>query len=82
MIVNLHCVTVNQFSGSAEMDGITFTFPSSPLLTQAVGGHSGTLCTKTTCPKSMKCECVHVKSVPLGNTVEIVLVDQGKLFIN
>lgn len=62
------------------MDGITFTFPSSPLLTQTVAGHVGTLCSKVACQKSMKCECVHIKSVPLGNTVEIILVDQGKLF--
>ncbi|XP_032672515.1 laccase-2-like isoform X2 [Odontomachus brunneus] len=97
-------------NGGSEMrvlnvDNATFTFPSSPLLTQGSDVSPGMLCSNSnrngnedergesneTVPRrrcriggdttgaSNMCECVHVRHVPLGATVEIVLLDQGGL---
>lgn len=84
-----------------NVDNATFTFPSSPLLTQGGDVSPGMLCSKhdgnedersesnETVPRrrcravgdvtgaSDVCECVHVRHVPLGATVEIILLDQG-----
>lgn len=30
---------------------------------------------------SSTCECVHVRKIPLGATVEIILIDQGNYLI-
>lgn len=83
-----------------NVDNATFTFPSSPLLTQGGDVSPGMLCSngdnddesydesggsasRRRCRPagyagaSDMCECVHVRHVPLGATVEIVLVDQG-----
>lgn len=83
-----------------NVDNVTFTFPSSPLLTQGGDASSGTLCYNGDNEEDERgesggnvpwrrrcrpagdagsdvCECVHVRHVPLGATVEIVLLDQG-----
>lgn len=79
------------------LDNTTFTFPSSPLLTQnddvemsmiCAGDNDNRVpppyriapdvCQRT---KDNHCDCVHVRQVPLGATVEIVLLDQGKFEI-
>lgn len=87
-----------------NVDNATFTFPSSPLLTQGGDVSPGMLCSgngehdgnedergesNETVPRrrcgavgdatgaSDMCECVHVRHVPLGATVEIILLDQG-----
>ncbi|XP_014481527.1 PREDICTED: laccase-2-like isoform X2 [Dinoponera quadriceps] len=88
-----------------NVDNATFTFPSSPLLTQGGDVSPGMLCSNSehdgnedergesneTVPRrrcraagdatgtSDMCECVHVRHVPLGATVEIILLDQGGL---
>lgn len=82
------------------MNNITFTFPSSPLLTQGGDVSPDTMCSKyddddaddahenndTVSRRRCRsvadgagdmCECVHVRHVPLGATVEIILLDQG-----
>ncbi|KAL6259668.1 hypothetical protein P5V15_009584 [Pogonomyrmex californicus] len=94
-------------NGGAEtrvlnVDNATFTFPSSPLLTQGGDVSPGMLCTnsddnetdfnesnETVSRRRCRpvgdggaadiCECVHVRHVPLGATVEIILLDQGGL---
>jgi len=83
-----------------NVDNVTFTFPSSPLLTQGEDVSPGTLCinsndndddlnesNETVSRRRCRqvgdigagniCECVHVRHVPLGATVEIILLDQG-----
>ncbi|XP_011142467.1 laccase-2 isoform X2 [Harpegnathos saltator] len=89
-----------------NVDNATFTFPSSPLLTQGSDVSPGMLCSRgehdgdederggsnegalsrRPCRAvddangaSDLCECVHVRHVPLGATVEIILLDQGGL---
>ncbi|XP_024876061.1 laccase-4-like isoform X1 [Temnothorax curvispinosus] len=85
-----------------NVDNATFTFPSSPLLTQGGDVSPGMLCTnsdgneddlnegnETVSRRRCRpvgdvgagdiCECVHVRHVPLGATVEIILLDQGGL---
>jgi hypothetical protein len=64
-----------------QLNNFTFTFPSSPLLTQADDVDPDLLCRKETPPLRCLglpiCECVHVIDLPLGATVELILVDQG-----
>ncbi|XP_012227593.2 uncharacterized protein [Linepithema humile] len=86
-----------------NVDNATFTFPSSPLLTQGGDVSLGMLCSSSDnddeddqgesdanasrrrCRSVVDggtsdiCECVHVRHVPLGATVEIILLDQGGL---
>ncbi|XP_033226148.1 laccase-like isoform X2 [Belonocnema kinseyi] len=87
-----------------NIDNATFTYPSSPLLTQnpdvqgtmfcsgfEEDSSSGSVksglsrCQSSTLPRrldditSSNCECVHVRRIPLGATVEIILMDQGGL---
>ena len=90
-------------SGNVEtrvlnIDNATFTYPSSPLLTQGAdiqetmfcsGFEEGSLKSANRCqnplsPRKLEentlCECVHVRHIPLGATVEIILMDQGDKF--
>ncbi|XP_014606094.1 PREDICTED: L-ascorbate oxidase-like isoform X1 [Polistes canadensis] len=84
---------------SLNINNITFTYPSSPLLTQSGDIPEGLLCTgndeddrnenNETSLSSRKCrhddnkdtndtcECVHIRYIPLGATVEIILLDQA-----
>ncbi|XP_029056021.1 laccase-5-like isoform X2 [Osmia bicornis bicornis] len=79
----------------------TFTYPSSPLLTQGADVSEESLCSpddedsrnennETASLSSRRCrrgdgivldtcECVHVRYIPFGATVEIILFDQGGL---
>lgn len=65
------------------MNNLTFTYPSSPLLTQLDDVNHKALCNSVTLPEKCKdkeiCECVHIEHVPLGATVELILIDQGKI---
>ncbi|XP_021934112.1 laccase-1-like [Zootermopsis nevadensis] len=64
-----------------QLNNFTFTFPSSPLLTQAEDVNPDLLCQQETppsrCQGSPICECVHVIDLPLGATVELILADLG-----
>ncbi|KYN03708.1 PREDICTED: laccase-4-like [Cyphomyrmex costatus] len=84
-----------------NVNNVTFTFPSSPLLTQGDDVSPGILCNNDDNEDDLNesnetvsrrrcrqvgdvgtgdiCECVHVRHVPLGATVEIILLDQGGL---
>ncbi|XP_078036531.1 uncharacterized protein LOC144469770 isoform X2 [Augochlora pura] len=86
-----------------NVNNVTFTYPSSPLLTQGADVSKENLClydvdndshnenketssllSQPTCRfgngnSINTCECVHVRHIPLGSTVEIILLDQGGL---
>ena len=86
-----------------NVNNATFTYPSSPLLSQGgdVSGEtmcystpdeddarvennetaslSSRRCRRSDATASNVCECVHVRYIPLGATVEIILLDQGNL---
>ncbi|XP_049858969.1 uncharacterized protein LOC126353852 isoform X3 [Schistocerca gregaria] len=73
-----------------QVGGVSFAPPPSPLLTQpddvpteavcaADVDSSATLETpapRSGCPQDQPCRCVHVRRVPLGSALEIVLVNQ------
>lgn len=83
------------------VDNATFTFPSSPLLTQGGDVSPGILCSSSSSDEEHSesnetstsarhcrradgtatdtCECVHVRRIPLGASVELILLDQGGL---
>lgn len=64
-----------------RVNNITFTFPSSPLLTQYDDVVPSTICNQDNIPEQCDehdvCECVHVEQVPLDSSVEIILVSKG-----
>jgi hypothetical protein len=64
-----------------QLNNFTFTFPPSPLLTQASDVAPDLICRQETppprCEGSPICECVHVIDLPLGATVELILLDLG-----
>lgn len=84
-----------------NVNNATFTYPSSPLLSQGGDVSGETMCYSTPdeddarvennetaslssrrcrhsdATASNVCECVHVRYIPLGATVEIILLDQG-----
>lgn len=70
-----------------SVDNATFTFPSSPLLTQnddvsedmLCSGNGEGRCRHPVSGALASCECVHVRRIPLGSTVEVVLLDQGEI---
>ncbi|XP_046744679.1 laccase-2-like isoform X2 [Diprion similis] len=76
-----------------HVSNVTFTFPSSPLLTQGqdipqeiiCSGNAAdplqaaTRCRRDGISEGQVCECVHVRRIPAGATVEIILMDQGGL---
>ncbi|XP_043474717.1 L-ascorbate oxidase-like isoform X3 [Leptopilina heterotoma] len=101
----------HEFSGSGNVetkvlniDNATFTYPSSPLLTQGVDIQETMFCSgfgeneesnllvsdnnrcqSSSLPRKLEdvtsstCECVHLRKIPLGATVEIILLDQAGL---
>lgn len=64
-----------------NMNNITFTYPSSPLLTQTNDINPDMICDTANKPKRClnkdKCECVYIEHIPLDSTVELILIDQG-----
>jgi hypothetical protein len=65
-----------------QLNNFTFMFPSSPLLTQADDFTLDLMCQQEPLPPRCRgspiCECVHIIDLPLGATVELILVDQGE----
>ncbi|XP_034939119.1 laccase-2-like isoform X2 [Chelonus insularis] len=64
----------------------TFTYPSSPLLTQGSDVPEEILCTEHDTKTSGRCrqlngitscECVNTRRIPLGSSVELILIDQA-----
>ncbi|XP_076162848.1 uncharacterized protein LOC143144386 isoform X1 [Ptiloglossa arizonensis] len=107
--INYKRLEANDISGNngvetriLNVNNATFTYPSSPLLSQGADVSEENLCsssddkdlrnennetaslTSRRCRHSAvtiadTCECVHVRYIPLGATVEIILLDQGGL---
>lgn len=75
-----------------SMNNASFMYPSSPLLTQGADVPEDILCSgsepnvSNDCKKQEnggnECECVHLKRIPLGTTVEIILLDQGNFIFH
>ncbi|CAG9760690.1 unnamed protein product [Ceutorhynchus assimilis] len=65
-----------------RINNFTFSYPSSPLLTQPMDIPSASICNELNVPdkcrdKNIICECVHLETIPLGETVEIILIEKG-----
>ncbi|XP_044271354.1 laccase-2-like [Tribolium madens] len=62
------------------VNNLTFTYPSSPLLTQLDRVVMNTVCDEINVPEKCAgkevCECVHVEHIPLRSAAEIVLINQ------
>ncbi|KAL3267707.1 hypothetical protein HHI36_006838 [Cryptolaemus montrouzieri] len=62
-----------------RLNNITFTFPSSPILTQPEDVSISSICNELKIPKncldSDTCECVHIEHIPLGAKVELILLN-------
>ncbi|KAK9889616.1 hypothetical protein WA026_006990 [Henosepilachna vigintioctopunctata] len=60
-----------------RVNNISFTFPSSPILTQPEDVPLSTICNDLKIPKKCEneetCECVHVEHIPIGAKVELIL---------
>ncbi|CAG4911873.1 unnamed protein product [Colias eurytheme] len=67
-------ISAKRVESWGQTDGHRFTYPESPLLTQASDVSSQSLCSSEAGHAE---ECVHVKNIPLDSTVEIVMFDQG-----
>ncbi|KAK3086056.1 hypothetical protein FSP39_012795 [Pinctada imbricata] len=68
--------------GSPQINGITHVMPSSPPLSQYSKYVEQGFCNEDTIQKNCKhefCECIHRVKVKLGEEVELVLVDEGKM---
>ncbi|CAH2073512.1 unnamed protein product, partial [Iphiclides podalirius] len=67
-------ISAKRVESWGQTDGFRFTYPASPLLTQR-----GDVAPEAFCAKGSNDgdECVHVKSIPLHSTVELVMFDQG-----
>lgn len=64
-----------------RVNNLTFVYPSSPLLTQPMDISSSLICNDQSIPEKCVnkniCECVHLETVALGQSVEVILIDQG-----
>ncbi|XP_044755392.1 laccase-25-like [Coccinella septempunctata] len=65
-----------------RVNNISFTFPSSPILTQPEDVPISSTCNELKIPKKCQgletCECVHVEHIPLGAKVELVLLNSAE----
>lgn len=77
---------LGEFEMKMNINNGSFTYPSSPLLTQGVDIPYDIICSefdpKTTykCRNNkpeQSCECVNIKKISLGSTVELILIDQA-----
>ncbi|XP_063928089.1 uncharacterized protein LOC135141166 isoform X2 [Zophobas morio] len=64
------------------VNNLTFTYPSSPLLTQLDQVSLSTICDELNVPEKCQgkeiCECIHVEYIPLGASTEIILINQDE----
>ncbi|KAJ8725810.1 hypothetical protein PYW08_003993 [Mythimna loreyi] len=67
-------ISAKRVESWGQTDGHRFTYPASPLLTQGGDVGANQFCTNE---PGQGDECVHVKHIPLGATVELVMFDQG-----
>ncbi|XP_026758038.2 uncharacterized protein LOC113517539 [Galleria mellonella] len=67
-------ISTKRVESWGQTDGHRFTYPASPLLTQASDVPPDALCPQS---EGHGDECVHVKNIKLHSTVELVMFDQG-----
>ncbi|XP_030761003.1 laccase-like [Sitophilus oryzae] len=65
-----------------RINNLTFAYPSSPLLTQPMDVPSSLICNEVLVPGTCKddasiCECVHLEDIPLGQSVEVIIIDKA-----
>ena len=82
MHVFLCCVvSEEQQIPTPQINNLSFVSPATPLL---LGGASeGNICNAESPPIGRSChddhcECLHLYTIPLGATVELVLIDEGR----
>ncbi|XP_044732502.1 laccase-5-like isoform X2 [Chrysoperla carnea] len=67
--------------GLMHINNISFTFPSSPLVLQNAYPDSMSKCTQSNLPSQCLglnyCECTHIEQIPLGSTVELIIIDHA-----
>lgn len=80
----LPTVTEEQQIPTPQINNLSFVHPVTPLL---LGGASGeTICTAESplvgrsCHDDY-CECLHLYKIPLGATVDLVLIDEGTMLL-
>jgi hypothetical protein len=87
--VSINCVVTEPSSNrrmSSVVNNISFSFPSSPLLSQRHDVKQSVLCPTghdgaSRCPlgSGSYCECLHIIKIPLCAVAQFVLIDKGKL---
>ncbi|KAG7307516.1 hypothetical protein JYU34_007721 [Plutella xylostella] len=73
-------ITAKRIETWGATDGFRFTYPASPLFTQSADVPASSLCPEELGDQGDDGrgeECVQVKSIPLGSSVELVIFDQG-----
>ncbi|KAJ8873337.1 hypothetical protein PR048_026971 [Dryococelus australis] len=70
-------------AGAPHMNNISFTYPPHPLISQRGDVKAELLCDESSVSRSCHegsgvCECVHLISIPLDHTVEILLLHLGE----
>lgn len=74
-------VSEDQQIPTPQVNNLTFLHPTTPLL---LGGGAGeTVCSAEAPPQGRGCredfcECLHLYRIPLGATVDLVLIDEGE----
>jgi hypothetical protein len=79
-----YCLSVSEsqdiFGSWPQVNSRTFGYPSFPLLTQRYEITRDMYCTdEDICADGLFCACPYLYDVKLGNLVEIVFIDLGKL---
>ncbi|KAK3884409.1 hypothetical protein Pcinc_011312 [Petrolisthes cinctipes] len=81
MYYDFNLVEEDQQIPTPQVNNLTFLHPATPLL---LGGDQGTpICNAENPPPTRNCqedfcECLHMYHIPLGASVELVLIDEGQ----
>jgi len=65
-----------------QINHMSLRLPSSPMLSQLSDIAPGVICNESTVTKNCKtdfCDCTYTLDIPLGNLVELILIDEGTL---
>lgn len=77
----IHAVEHDQKLYTPQINDISFVFPSSPLMSQPEVTAPHQFCNHTSVRKNCSkefCECIYKLDIPLGSTVELIIIDKGK----
>lgn len=87
-IINLYFSVKNRREQvyTPQFNHISMKMPSVPLLSQRDSISSDMFCdhkSLTNCTDNVQCECTNVIKIPLGDVVELILIDEGNFpFLN